>query len=83
MRYGPLFLYVIALLTDLWDDPRVIVPFTILSELTLFATWLSLKGAIWDELIIRRASILYAFRPLSILTRLCLRPTRCMRKTVR
>ena len=26
MRYGPLFLYVIALLTDLWDDPRVIVP---------------------------------------------------------
>ena len=67
LRYGPLFLYVIVLLTDLWNDPRVIVLFTILSELILFGTWLSLKGAIWDELIIRRASILYAFCPLSIL----------------
>ena len=67
LRYGPLFLYFIVLLTDLWNDPRVIVLFTILSELILFGTWLSLKGAIWDELIIRRASILYAFCPLSIL----------------
>jgi hypothetical protein len=67
LRYGPLFLYIIALLTDLWNDPRVIVIFTILSELILFGTWLSLKGDICDELIIRRASILYAYCPLSIL----------------
>ena len=68
LQYGPLFYYIIGLLTDLWNDPRVIILFAIFSELILFATWLSLKETICDKQIIRSASILYAFCPLSILT---------------
>lgn len=68
LHYGPLFLYVIGLLTYLWNDPRVVIVLAICVELILFAMWLSLKGTICGEAVMRRASVLYAFCPLSVST---------------
>jgi hypothetical protein len=70
LPYGPLFLYIIAFLLKLWNDPRVIIIFSLLSEFILFVVWLSLKNkpVARDDLALQRASILYAFSPLSILT---------------
>ena len=68
LRYGPLFLYVLAFLTRIWNDPKIIILFSILTELILFIVWLSLRKVVCDDLTMKRASVMYACCPLSILT---------------
>jgi hypothetical protein len=68
LHYGPLFLYVIGFLIKLWNNPKVIVLFSILAEFVLFTVWLSLRQTVANDVTMRRASLLYACCPLSILT---------------
>jgi hypothetical protein len=68
MHYGPLFLYITAFVTDVWDDPKAIIVFMTICELVSFAAWLWLGNRIFRKTTLTRAAILYACCPMSILS---------------
>ena len=66
MHYGPLFLYVMAFVIRLWDDPKAIIVFMVICEFFSFVMWLSLGDKLVGKATVVRAAILYACCPLSI-----------------
>jgi hypothetical protein len=63
--YGPLFPYICAMATMLWNDPRCIVLFAIVLELASLPIWMNIARGAFGEKVSRMALLLYLLSPIS------------------